>query len=94
MKLNRDKCYLLVSVYKHEIVWDQIGDEITWESNEQKLLGLQIDRDLNFNEYVSSLCKKAGKKLSVYGRLSNFMGIKQGYQIIVWLLSFNMDVPW
>ena len=77
MKLNRDKCYLLVSVYKHEIVWDQIEDEITWESNKQKLLGLQIDRNLNFNEYVSSLCKKAGKKLSVYGRLSNFMGIKQ-----------------
>ena len=50
MKLNQDKCHLLVSNYKH-------GAEITWESNKQKLLGLQIDRNLNFNEYVSSLRK-------------------------------------
>ena len=62
MKLNQDKCHLLVSGYKHENVWAQIGDENIWESNKQKLLGLQIDRNLHFNEYVSLLCKKAGKK--------------------------------
>ena len=76
MKLNQDKCHLLVSGYKHDDVWAQIGDEIIWESNKQKLLGLQKDRNLNFSEYVSSLCKKAGKKLSVLARLSNFMCIK------------------
>ena len=48
-----------------------------WESNKQKLLGLQIDRNLHFNEYVFLLCKKACKKLSVFARLSNFMSIKQ-----------------
>ena len=47
------------------------------ESNKQKLLGLQIDKNLHFNEYVSLLCKKTGKKLSVLARLSNFMNIKQ-----------------
>ena len=57
MKLNQDKCHLLVSNYKHGNVWAQTGAEITWESNKQKLLGLQIYRNLNFNEYVSSLCK-------------------------------------
>ena len=77
MKLNQYKCRLLVSGYKHENVWAQIGDEIIWESNKQKLLGLQIDRNMNFNEHVSSLCKKAGKKLSIFARLSNFMSIKQ-----------------
>ena len=50
MKLNQYKCQLLISGYKYENVWAQIGDEIIWESNEQKLLGLQIDRTLNFNE--------------------------------------------
>ena len=70
MKLNQDKCDLLVSGYKHENVWAQIGDEVIWRSIKQKLLGLQIDRNLNFNEYVSSLCKKAGKKLSVFARIS------------------------
>ena len=54
MKLNRDKCHPLISVYKHENVWAQIGDETILESNKQELLGLQIDRNLNFNKYVSS----------------------------------------
>ena len=61
MKLNQDKYYLLVSGYKHENVWVQIGDEKIRESNKQKLLGLQIDRNLNFNEHVSSLCRKGIK---------------------------------
>ena len=65
----------MVSRYKHENVLAQIGDEIIWKRNKQKLLGLLIDRNLNFN--VSSLCKKAGKKLSVFARLSKFMSIKQ-----------------
>ena len=54
MKLNHDKCHLLVSGYKHENVWAQIEDEIIWESNKHKLVGFQLDRTLNFNEYVSS----------------------------------------
>ena len=54
MKLNQDKCHLLISVYKHENVWAQIGDETILESNKQELLGLKIDRNLNFNKYVSS----------------------------------------
>ena len=37
------------------------------------LLGVVIDRNLNFDEYVFGLCKKAGKKLSVLARLSNYM---------------------
>ena len=40
VNLHQDKCHLLVSGYKHENVWVQIGDEINWESNKQKLLGL------------------------------------------------------
>ena len=60
---------------------------------------LQIDRNLNFNEYVSSLCKKADKKLLVLARLSNFMSITQrtflkksfikpqfGYCPLIWIL--------
>ena len=43
-------CYLSVPGYKHENVWAQIGGEIAWKSNRQKLLGLQTDRNLNLNE--------------------------------------------
>ena len=44
-----------------------------WENKKQKLLGVQIDRTLSFDEHIASLCRKAGKKLSVLARLSNFM---------------------
>ena len=63
MKSNQEKCYLLVSRNKHENVWAQVQDETVWESNKWKLLGLEIDGNLNFNEYVSPLCKKDGQKL-------------------------------
>ena len=43
------------------------------ESKKQKLLGVEIDRTLSFDEHIASLCRKAGKKLSVLARLSNFM---------------------
>ena len=41
MKLNQDKCHLLVSGYKNENVWANIGKEKIWESN-KKLLGLDL----------------------------------------------------
>ena len=77
MKLNQDKCHLLVSGYKHENIWAQIGEVKNWESSKQKLLRFVIDRDLNFNEYVSSLCKKAGRKLSVLSRLLKLMSFNK-----------------
>ena len=99
MKLNQDKCHLLVSGYKNENVWANIGNEKIWESNKQKLLGLDIDRNLNFNEHVSALCRKVGNKLSALARLSNFMSFKlrciflKTFIILVWILSSHMNVP-
>ena len=77
MKLNQNKCYLLVSGYKHENIKAQIGEAKTCESSKQKLLGVVIDKDLRFNEYVSSLCKKACWKISVPSRLSNLMSFNK-----------------
>ena len=98
IKLNQDKCHLLVFGYKNENVWANIGKAKIWESNKQKLLGLNIDRNLNFNEHLSSLCRKVGNKLSVLARLSNFMSFKQrgvllktfiesqfGYWPLIWM---------
>ena len=64
MKLNQDKCHLLVSGFKYKNVWAKIGKTKIWESKKQKLLGVEIDRTLNFDEHIASLCRKAGKKLS------------------------------
>ena len=70
MKLNKGKCHLLVSGHKYENVWVKMWDEKIWESAKQKLLGMEIGRNLNFDDHVISLCKKAGRKLAVLARLS------------------------
>ena len=52
-------------------VWAQIGNAKIWESKTKRLLGVKIDRTLNFDKHVRSLCKKSGRKLSVLFRLSS-----------------------
>ena len=71
MRLDQDKCHLLVSGFKYENIWAKIGKTKIWESKKQKLLGVEIFRTLSFDEHIASLCRKAGKKLSVLARLSN-----------------------
>ena len=51
----------------------------------KKLLGAVIDRNLNFDEYVFDLCKKAGRELSVLARLSNYMSFEKRE---TWLKAF------
>ena len=68
---------LLVFGYKHENRWAKIRQTKIWESRKLKLLCVKIDSSLNFDLYVSSLCEKSGKKLSVLPQLSNFMSLNQ-----------------
>ena len=99
MKLNDEKCHLLISGHKHENVWTQIGNAKIWEIKSQKLLAVKIDRTSNFDEHVRSLCKKAGRKLSVLFRLSGYMNVKQKWTLMksffwvsVWILTISFDV--
>ena len=73
MKLNTDKCHLLVSGNKNEHMWAKVGNDKIWESNTVKLLGITIDNQLKFNEHVLNICKKASRKLSALSRMSNFL---------------------
>ena len=71
------KCHLSVKEHKYENVRVKMRDEKIWESAKQKLLGMEIGRNLNFDDHVISLYKKAGRKLAVLARLSKFMSFKQ-----------------
>ena len=75
IKLNEDKCYFILSVYKHEIVFANIGERRIWEKGQQKLLGVTIDKNLNFKEHTLKQCKKAGKKLSVLGTVCHILNL-------------------
>ena len=48
MKLNEEKCHLLVFGKKDTKVSIEAGSSVIKESNEEKLLGAIIDRKLNF----------------------------------------------
>ena len=98
MKLNQDKCHFLLSGHKHEMIWANIGQTKIWESRKQKLLGIIIDRNLRFDEYVLNQCKKAGRKLSALTRICKFMSLERrrtlmksfiesqfGYCPLVWM---------
>ena len=82
MKLNNDKCHLLLSGCKHEVLWSNIGQSQVWESKEQKLLGVIIDRDMKFDEYIQIQCKKAGRKLCALGRVCKFLNLERRRSLI------------
>ena len=41
------------------------NSDLTWEKT-VKLLGIEIDYQLNFDAHVSSICRKASQQLNVY----------------------------
>ena len=77
MKLNRDKCHLIVSGYKHEQVWANIGKNLIWGSNDVKLLGIAIDRDLKFYKHILKLCNKANQKISALSRMAKLLSFNK-----------------
>ena len=50
MKLNSDKCFLLVSGHKHECTICTVGDSKIIETHCVKLLGVLIDSKLTFSD--------------------------------------------
>ena len=52
MKLNTDKCHLLMAGNKYEQMWVQLGEKKIWEHKTVKLLGVIIDSQLKFDSHV------------------------------------------
>ena len=74
MKLNADKCHLLVLGQRcDDPVTVRIGSADVVNSSEEKLLGVQIDSRLSFDNHVSKLCQKASNKLYALSRISPYM---------------------
>ena len=77
MKLNSDKCHLLVSDHHYEEMFVNIGKDIIWESKTVKLLRITIDKELKFDKYVNQVCSKANKKLNVLSRIRSFLSVEK-----------------
>ena len=67
MKSNADKCHLLIA--KNSNITINIYNEKISSSDSVNLLGVQIDKNLMFNEHVSKLCKKGNQKLHALARV-------------------------
>ena len=70
-----DKYCVLVSTNKP--IGIKIGDYTIDNSECEKLLGVKIDVNLNFNNHISDLCNKASRKMSALARVTPFMGLSK-----------------
>ena len=77
VKMNSDKCHLLVAGHKFEQIWAKIGTDLIWESNSVKLLGITINNHLKFGKHISLLFAKANRKLSAFARISCYLTFHQ-----------------
>ena len=74
MKLNTDKCHLLMLCRNsNQQITVNVGDSVIGNMEEETLLGVVIDKRLNFETHISKLCKKAGNKLFALARISRHM---------------------
>ena len=58
MKLNQDKCQLLVLRFKSGNVWAKIGKAKIWEGEKQKLLGVEM---IELSTFINVLLPYVGK---------------------------------
>ena len=77
MKMNPEKCHLLISGHRYELVFANIGENKIYEEKEVKLLGVTIDNELKFDKHVSDLCNKANRKLSALIRMASFLSFQK-----------------
>ena len=72
LQMNPDKCHLLVCNHDKDVSII-LDNEVIDSSESVKLLGITIDRKLDFNEHVSKICKKVSSKLHALARVANLM---------------------
>ena len=62
MKANHDKCHLLMSTLTPISI--KVKDYIIKHGDNEKLLGVTVDANLNFNCHLENVLKKASKKFT------------------------------
>ena len=73
---------------KHEMYID--NKKITSEHS-IKLLGIEIENQLKFDNHVSTLCRKAGSQLNAIGRLRKYIGFPEKKALIEAFVFSNFN---
>ena len=79
MLLNAGKFHFLLSAPKsvEEHIFVKVGEQVIWESEQEKLLGLIVDKKLKFQEHIKRMIKTASSKLSALTRLARILPFEQ-----------------
>ena len=80
MKVNADKCHLLVSSDEYCTV--KIENFSIKNSTEEKLIAVKFDSNLSFESHITSYCKKASQKLHALARISHYMDLNKCRNLI------------
>ena len=78
-------CHFLITCCRNEHLFAKVGDELIWESVEEKLLGVTVDKKLNFNSHLSKLCKRVGQKFTTLVRVAKILPFDKSHCPIVWM---------
>ena len=81
MKLNESKCHFLASG-SPEHLWIKVGSEKIWESQTEKLLGMLVDKNLNFEAHLKTLCKKVNQKISALARIAGILPFQKRHILL------------
>ena len=77
MRSNSDKCHVIVANAPNRTYTSNsfiyLDNEFLESENVVTLLGVKIDKNLNFNDHVISLVKKGNQKLHALMRISKFL---------------------
>ena len=86
MKANSEKIHLLLNSKTPKRVY--FGGAFVESSSTEKLLEIQIDSDLTFDEHISSMCNKVGKKINLVSRLVNYMSFGKGRMLVKTFIEY------
>ena len=71
MKLNTDKCHLLLNIQEPNIL--KIGDLHINNSLSEKLLGITFNFKLKFNKHIKDICQKSSQMLNALARVAPYL---------------------
>ena len=80
LKANTDNCHLILS--KDEPFSINIDNEVIKNSNNKKLLGINLNNKLGFDTHVANICSRVSKKLHALARISKYMNIHKRRMIM------------
>ena len=58
-------------------------------SKEAEILGIKLDNNLNFNNRIKLICRKAGQKLKALLRMSSKLSMKQNIYIYIYIYIYT-----